>query len=269
MKRFVSIALLVMLFLVISMAQIAFAATESQEAVPTTYDTYVNAELRNDVTMNIGGRTYFQGKAMEEDGMQVKWLPNEGANGEAHFNIFDTEDIVKKNVLFYRGNGQFLGNGVWVKTFNADTTTEYILTTRNVWSPSWILKAKEYDGDAINLYPLPVKIGERLILLKAKTPSKYFAETGAVNPGVGENIYFAGSVNECRNLINLSKVHSYEDFNIFDTDKEYMRTNHNIDQSGQGSPMYTTDGLLAGVMVFDGINHVLSVKLSDIISFLD
>ena len=240
----------------------AYAAT----AVETTYDSYINGTLSNDATMNIDGKTYVLPRAFEDKGMEVLW---DEANREAQFNIFDHEKIVKNNVLFYKGNGQFIGNGVWIKTFNAETTTEYILTSRNVWSPSFVLNATEYDGDTINLYPNPVKVGERLVLLKAKTPSKYFTEVASKTPSIGDNVYFAGSIDTCRNLVSLSTVHSYEDFNLFDSNKEYMRTDHWVNNWGIGSPMYNTAGALVGIMVWDGPNHILSVKRLDIEEFLD
>lgn len=277
MKKFSFKMLSLIIVLVLVFSSITYAAVQEWKAVKPVYTSYVNGtKVEGMEVMNIDGRTYLQPTALSQFGVTNTY---DAVNKVANFTIpvastvepepnnggvNTVSDLTKLVVRFYKGNGQFLGNGIWV-------AEDQILTTKNVWSPSFVLKAKKYNGDNVTLDPQPIKDGERLVLLKTTgVKSKVVAELADKRPEAKDEIILVGALDTIPNMINFSTVKDYFDFNWLTTgDKEYLRSYNNCNQSCQGSGMYDDSGKLAGVFIYSGANYALSVTIDDIKSFLD
>lgn len=275
MKRKLSAILAVIFILVVSVS--AFAAVQQWTAVKPTYTAKINGDtVQGEELMNISGNTYVRMNLLNKYGIESQW---DAVNKIANFTIPQVNDDTdvpppvedatesllnnqKASVRFYNDDNTFLGNGIWIDQ-------DLILTTKTVWSGA--TKVREYDNNYLVLDTSPVvKESERLIILKSKTKTKYTVKLSNKNPVAGDTSVLIGSIAETPNVINISTVHDYEDFNIFDSgNKEYLRTNNDVNTTSYGSGIYDSNGLLTGIVFYKGANYCICVKLSDIKNIID
>ena len=277
MRNIKRIFCLTFAFLIISSIAFGgvFAAVQEWTAVKPVYTSYVNGtKVEGMEVMNIDGRTYLQPTALEPFGVTNNYdsvnkvanftIPS-ATNNDPIPNIGNTvswSNLTKQVVRIIKNN-QVVGNGIYI-------AKDRILTSKNFQQIGSFV-VKDYKGNALTISPVPIKIGERLVLLKTTgAESSNVAELADARPEKGDDVALISSLTQVPNMINFSTVKDYFDFNWLTTgDKEYLRSYNNCSNTMQGGAMFNNDGKLVGVFAVKGANYALSITLDDIKSFLD
>lgn len=249
-----------------------FAAVQEWKAVKPGYTSYVNGtKVEGMEVMNIDGRTYLQPTALAQFGVTNSY---DAVNKVANFTIPQASTVpntgntvswsnLTKQIVRIIKNNQVVGNGIY-------TAKNQILTSKSFQNIGSFI-VKDYKGNNLTIKPIPIKAGERLVLLETiGATTNNVATLASERPKAGEDIALISSLTAVPNMVNFSTVKDYFDFNWLTTgDKEYMRSYNNCNNSMKGGGMFNNNGELVGVFAVSGANYALSITLDDIKSFLD
>lgn len=251
-----------------------FAAVQEWKAVKPVYESYVNGvKVSGMEVMNIDGRTYLQPTALSQFGVTNSYdsvnkianftIPSATSSTEPNIGNTVSWSGLTKQVVRIIKNNQVVGNGIY-------TANNQILTSKSFQNIGSFI-VKDYKGNDLTIKPIPIKTGERLVLLETiGATTNNVATLASERPKAGEDIALISSFTAVPNMVNFSTIKDYFDFNWLTTgDKEYMRSYNNCNNSMQGGGMFNNNGELVGVFAVSGANYALSITLDDIKSFLD
>lgn len=251
------------------------------EAFFPTYDTFFNGEkLAKEDVLTYNGETYVKVPALQEFGITRFWNEDDR---EAHFSIpnpvatktgltlTEIQKLTENSVRFYQGytkGKKFVGNGVWV---SKDT----ILTSNTIFSQYKVgLVAYDFNNSKIPLKMVPIKTNKELGLVLLQTTgavSNSFAKLSNTDPVADDDVVICGSIAQVPNYVNVDKVHSYEDYDLFNTNnpREFMRMLNDMHITSIGNPVYDDDGYLVSMINgYDPLRkYALGVKRTNIGTF--